>query len=82
MFQVLPSRESTEQFLRSMAEHRRGRKRLLDTQLAATYFCAGIRAIVTTNARDYGVFGCFDHPTEPTGSATSASPWWNSLTIS
>ncbi|MBI3925780.1 MAG: PIN domain-containing protein [Armatimonadetes bacterium] len=56
---VLPSAESTDLFLRWMAEHQLGRKRLLDTQLAATYYCAGIRTIVTTNARDYTVFGCF-----------------------
>jgi predicted nucleic acid-binding protein len=56
---VFPSEESTALFLRWMAEHRLGRKRLLDTQLAATYYASGVRCIVTTNARDYGVFGCF-----------------------
>jgi len=58
--QVFPSDESTRVFLHWMREHRLGRKRLLDTQLAATYFCAGVRTIVTTNARDYGVFACFE----------------------
>lgn len=57
---ILPSDESTGLFLRWMAEHRLGRKRLLDTQLAATYHCGGVRTLVTTNAGDYGIFGCFE----------------------
>jgi predicted nucleic acid-binding protein len=57
---AFPSLESTRQFLAWMAEHQLGRKRLLDTQLAATYHCAGIRRILCTNARDFRVFGCFD----------------------
>lgn len=24
-----------------------------------TYHCAGVRGLVTTNARDYQIFGCF-----------------------
>jgi hypothetical protein len=28
--------------------------------LAATYFSNGVRSIVTTNARDFAVFGCFE----------------------
>jgi len=57
---ALPSNESTALFLRWMAEFSLGRKRILDTQLAATYYCCGVRTIVTTNARDYGVFACFE----------------------
>ena len=57
--QVLPSDESTMLFLHWMEEHKLGRKRLLDTQLAATYYCADVRTLVTTNGRDYKVFGCF-----------------------
>ncbi len=53
---VYPTGKSTEQFLRWMEEHRLGRKRILDTQLAATYSCAGFRTIVTTNPRDFLVF--------------------------
>jgi predicted nucleic acid-binding protein len=56
---VLPCEESTVLFLRWMSEHALGRKRLLDTQLAATYYSGGIRSIATTNARDYEIFGCF-----------------------
>ena len=42
------------------AEHDLGRKRLLDTLLAATYYRGGVTRIVTSNARDYRVFGVFD----------------------
>lgn len=56
---VFPSQESGALFLRWMTEHKLGRKRLLDTQLAATYLCAGIDTIVTTNSRDFQIFGCF-----------------------
>lgn len=57
---ALPSDESTLLFLRWMDQHGLGRKRLLDTQLAATYFCAGVRSVVTTKARDYRIFEVFD----------------------
>jgi len=36
-----------------------GRKRLLDTLLAATYLRAGIRSLLTTNPADFAVFGAF-----------------------
>lgn len=57
--QTFPTEHSTRLFLRWLREHRLGRKRLLDTQLAATYRCAGIKTIVSTNVRDFEVFGCF-----------------------
>ena len=47
-------------FLSWIAEHKLGRKRLLDTLLAATYFSNGVRSIVSSSARDYGIFGCFE----------------------
>ncbi len=37
-----------------------GRKRLLDTTLAATYYANGITTIATSNTRDYRGFGVFD----------------------
>jgi predicted nucleic acid-binding protein len=43
-----------------MAEHQLGRKRLLDTMLAATYFAAGGTSIVSTDARDFTVFDTFE----------------------
>jgi len=57
---AFPGAESVLVFLNWITEHRLGRKRLLDTLLAATYFSSGVRSILSSNARDYGVFGCFD----------------------
>ena len=52
---VFPSSESTSLFLRWMSQFDLGRKRILDTFLAATYQAAGVAEIVTTNARDFSV---------------------------
>jgi predicted nucleic acid-binding protein len=57
---AIPDHDSVVLFLTWMKEHRLGRKRLLDTLLAATYFSRGVRSILSSNARDYGVFGCFE----------------------
>ena len=54
--QVFPTRLSTEIFLEWMKQHGLGRKRLLDTQMAATYFAAGLTTILTTNPRDFQIF--------------------------
>jgi hypothetical protein len=27
---------------------------------SATYHCAGVRTLFSTNARDFSIFGCFD----------------------
>jgi predicted nucleic acid-binding protein len=64
---AFPDAEAVRVFLAWMGEHRLGRKRVLDTLLAATYSSAGAHAILTSNARDYGVFGCFEVriPAEP-----------------
>lgn len=58
--QVYPNAASTRLFFSWMKQHRLGRKRILDTQLAATYFQAGVRSILSTNARDYRIFECFE----------------------
>jgi predicted nucleic acid-binding protein len=42
-----------------MKKHQLGRKRLLDTMLAATYYAHDVVDIVTTNVRDYSTFGVF-----------------------
>ena len=57
---VFPTSESTELFFVWMRQHRLGRKRLRDTMLAASYFSAGVTRIVTLNAKDFRVFGCFE----------------------
>lgn len=43
--------------LELLQEHRLGRKRILDTALAATLETAGIRRLATWNPGDYTVFG-------------------------
>ena len=57
---VFPVHDAVLQFLEWMQAHRLGRKRLLDTMLAATYFGAGVTRVVTSNVRDYQVFGVFE----------------------
>ena len=57
---VFPVEETVTQFLSWMREHELGRKRLLDTMLAATYYANGITTIATSNARDYRGFGVFE----------------------
>lgn len=61
--QVFPDDASTRTFLAWMNTHQLGRKRLLDTLLTATYHTAGINRLLTLNANDFKLFGCFDLPT-------------------
>jgi len=56
---AFPTAQAVSLFRRWMHQHQLGRERLLDTMLAATYHMAGADQIVTTNARDFSVFGCF-----------------------
>ena len=55
--QVYANEAAVRLFHGWMRQYRLGRKRILDTMLAATYFADGVTAIVTTNARDYRVYG-------------------------
>ncbi|MCG8479401.1 MAG: PIN domain-containing protein [Spirochaetales bacterium] len=48
--------EAVAIFYRWMAQHSLGRRRILDTMLAATYHSAGITAIISSNGRDYRPF--------------------------
>ena len=54
---VFPSNESTVLFLDWMQRHQLGRKRILDTQLAAILWTAGVRGILTANPVDFHIFG-------------------------
>jgi len=56
---VFPDDAATKQFLGWLQQFALGRKRLLDTLLAATYLQAGIRSLLTTNPADFAVFGAF-----------------------
>ena len=57
---VFPDQGAVRLFFDWLIAHRLGRKRLLDAMLGATYFSNGVRSIVTTNARDFAIFGCFE----------------------
>ena len=57
--QASPTLESMDYCWKWMKEHSLGRKRLLDTMLAATYFSHGVTVILSSNARDFNTFGCF-----------------------
>lgn len=57
---ALPNEHTVPRFFSWFREHGLGRKRLLDTMLAATYITNDIASIVTSNARDYADFGCFE----------------------
>jgi len=43
-----------------LKQYQLGRKRILDTMLAATYFSNGISRIITSNERDFEIFNCFE----------------------
>jgi predicted nucleic acid-binding protein len=59
VLRVFPGVHTAPMFFNWLREHSLGRKRLLDTLLAATYLDNEVTSIVTTNARDFRVFGCF-----------------------
>ncbi len=56
---VEPDDASVKWFLDAMEKHQLGRKRVLDTMLAATYRSVGITSLLTLNAADIAVFGEF-----------------------
>ncbi|MCH8473692.1 MAG: hypothetical protein LAT55_00510 [Opitutales bacterium] len=43
-----------------MIEHRLGRKRINDTRIASIYITHGITRLLTSNSRDYSIFGVFE----------------------
>lgn len=51
---------STALALRWIKDFRLGRKRILDTWLAAIYHTSGVTSLATSNPDDFRVFGCFD----------------------
>ncbi|MBI1832784.1 MAG: PIN domain-containing protein [Planctomycetes bacterium] len=63
---IFPDALVMDQFLPWMNKFALGRKRLLDTLLAATFQEAGIQSILTTNPADFAVFGVFTFTT-PSG---------------
>jgi predicted nucleic acid-binding protein len=65
---VFPNDAATRQFLAWLQQFSLGRKRLLDTLLATTYWQTGLRSLLTTNPADFAVFGVFTC-VRPTGTA-------------
>ena len=56
---VFPDESAAQLFLAWLEGFSLGRKRLLDTLLAATYHQAGIRSVLTINEADFQVFAVF-----------------------
>jgi predicted nucleic acid-binding protein len=56
---VHPGDRAFELAMEWMEAHRLGRKRVLDTALAAAYAERGIRRLATANPADFSVFGVF-----------------------
>jgi predicted nucleic acid-binding protein len=55
-----PTPESLRQTLKWIREFHLGRKRILDTHLAAVLHTAGVRRLLTSNPGDFTVFGVFE----------------------
>jgi len=58
--QVFPDGQGVVDFLGWLSRYQLGRKRFLDTLLAATFQRAGVRRLLSNNGHDYSVFGCFE----------------------
>ena len=56
---TFPDDAAVWQFLTWLQQFSLGRKRLLDTLVAATYWQAGIQSLLATNQSDFLVFGVF-----------------------
>jgi hypothetical protein len=57
---LMPSQQSVAQTIRWMKQFGLGRKRILDTSLAASFYATGCTRILTSNPNDFSVFQVFD----------------------
>lgn len=57
MVRVFPENQAVTDFFAWLTRYQLGRKRLLDTMLAATFHRAGVKRIITNNDRGYRVLG-------------------------
>lgn len=57
---VFPDGQTVTDFLTWLTRYQLGRKRLLDTMLAATFHRAGVKRIISNNERDFRVLGVFE----------------------
>jgi hypothetical protein len=55
-----PTPASMDQTLRWMRQSNLGRKRILDTKLAAVLHVGGVRRLLTSNPADFAVFGVLE----------------------
>jgi predicted nucleic acid-binding protein len=55
-----PTQASMDQTLRWMHQFNLGRKRILDTHLAAILHTSGVRRLLTSNPADFTVFGVLE----------------------
>lgn len=60
VIRVFPDGHGVTDFFAWLRQHQLGRKRLLDTLLAATFCSAKVNKIITNNARDYKVLEAFE----------------------
>jgi predicted nucleic acid-binding protein len=60
VLRLFPEGQTVTDFLGWLSRYQIGRKRLLDTLLAATFKQAGIKRLITNNERDFKIFGCFE----------------------
>jgi predicted nucleic acid-binding protein len=58
--QVFPTDAAINTFLTWMKQYGLGRKRILDKLLGAPYLTAGVTSLMTTNSRDFRIFGVFN----------------------
>jgi predicted nucleic acid-binding protein len=56
---IYPEGDAVTTWIEWLRDHRLGRKRLLDTMLAASAYTQGISSIVTNNETDFKIFGRF-----------------------
>jgi predicted nucleic acid-binding protein len=57
---IQPTEESFRQTLHWMRQHHLGRKRILDTHLAAVLHAHGVHRLMTANPSDFKVFDTFE----------------------
>lgn len=70
---VFPSQRSVALFLEWMGMHDRGRKRALDTMLAATYASNGYHLLLTTDRKGFALFDGITVLLPPEAGGTSRS---------
>ncbi|MDF1823611.1 MAG: hypothetical protein P1U68_03155 [Verrucomicrobiales bacterium] len=57
---IYPDGNAVPDFFAWLRQHQLGRKRLLDTLLAASFRNAKVTRIISNNGKDYDVFGAFE----------------------